>query len=164
MSKLTRRETGAALEFLGVASGKLTLDECRYLGRPPARRKQHEAAAQTQLFQWAKLMERQCPELALLHHIPNGGSRKGGAIEGAHLKAQGVRAGLPDLCLPVARGGYHGLYLELKAPGGRLQDTQRKWIDALTAQGYRAEVCYGFDEARSSIEKYLKGMQHPRPP
>mgnify|MGYP004433785991 CR=1 FL=1 len=32
----------------------------------------------------------------------------------ANLKRQGVKAGVPDLHLPVARGGYNGLYIELK--------------------------------------------------
>lgn len=31
------------------------------------------------------------------------------------LKRQGVKAGVPDICLPVARNGYHGLHIELKA-------------------------------------------------
>ena len=45
-------------------------------------------------------------------HIPNGGYRN--KAEAAHLKAQGVRPGVPDLCVPVARHGYHGLYIEMK--------------------------------------------------
>ena len=118
-------------------------------------RRQYEAGEQTALFQWARLMEKQHPELALLYHCPNGGRRD--AIEGAHLKAQGVRAGVPDLCLPVARGGYHGMYIELKAARGRLQPTQRAWLDALNAQGYKAVCVYGFDEARIVVEEYLKG-------
>jgi hypothetical protein len=101
------------------------------------------------------------PELRLLFHIPNGGSRKGGVIEGAHLKAQGVRAGVPDLCLPVARGGYHGLFVEMKATGGRVQDTQKHWNQQLAMQGYLALVCHGFDEARRAIEKYLSGEAIP---
>ncbi|MDR0325019.1 MAG: VRR-NUC domain-containing protein [Oscillospiraceae bacterium] len=152
----TKREVNQALEFYGVASGKLDVADCRSLGIPPARRRQHEAGEQVALFQWARMMEKQHPELTLLHHIPNGGSRKS-AIEGAHLKAQGVRAGVPDICLPVARGGYHGLYIELKATGGRVQDTQRVWIDALAAQGYKAIVAFGFEQARAAIEQYLRG-------
>ncbi|MDR0490209.1 MAG: VRR-NUC domain-containing protein [Oscillospiraceae bacterium] len=151
----TKRELKQSLEFMGVLSGQLNPDDCKALGKPPQRRRQHEAGEQAALFQWARLMEKQRPELALLFHVPNGTTLKGGAIEGAHMKAQGVRAGVPDLCLPVARGCYHGLYIELKATGGRVQDMQRVWIDALAGQGYRAVVCYGFEAAKAEIERYL---------
>ena len=123
----TKREVGQALDFYGVMSGKMKINDCKYLGKPPRRTVPHEAGEQAALFAWARLAEKQHPELALLFHVPNGGRRD--VIEAAHLKAQGVRAGVPDLCLPVARGGYHGLYIELKAARGRVQDTQREWID-----------------------------------
>lgn len=44
----------------------------------------------------------------LLIHIPNGGSRRN-KFEGYRLKRQGVRPGVSDLLLPVARGGHFGL-------------------------------------------------------
>ena len=91
--------------------------------------------------------------------IPNGGSRKGGAIEGSHLKAQGVRAGVPDIFLAAPSRPYSGLFIELKAEGGRVQDTQREWTAALSTQGYRTVVCYGFEAARDEIERYLQGGQ-----
>lgn len=73
---------------------------------------QHEAIEQTKLFNWVVLARGKYPELDMLYHIPNGGSRN--KIEAANLRRQGVRSGVPDLCLPVARGNYHGLYIELK--------------------------------------------------
>lgn len=52
------------------------------------------------------------------YHIPNGGLRS--KREAARMKGQGVRPGVPDLCIPVARRGYHSLYIEMKAAeGGR---------------------------------------------
>ena len=78
-----------------------------------------ESVEQTRLFQWARMEAGRWPELNLLYHVPNGGSRH--RMEAAHLKQQGVRAGVPDLCLPVARGGCHGLYIEMKRlRGGRV--------------------------------------------
>lgn len=89
-----------------------------------------------------------------MYHIPNGGSRN--KAEAARLKAQGVRAGVPDICLPAARGCYHGLYIELKRRnGGRVSEAQRGWIEYLENAGYCARVCHGWDEARETIEKYL---------
>ena len=151
----TKREVKESLEFLGVLSGQLAPEDCRTLGKPTAKRRQHEAGEQAALFSWAKLSEGKYPALRLMFHIPNGGSRKS-EIEGANLKKQGVRAGVPDICLPVPSGQYHGLFIELKAQGGRVQQSQREWIDALKAQGYLASVCYGFSEARDEIENYLQ--------
>ena len=73
-----------------------------------------EAQHQAYVIKWSQQpsIRRQWPELALLHHIPNGGTRD--AVEAKHLKQQGVKSGVPDLCLPVPRGQYHGLYIEMK--------------------------------------------------
>lgn len=113
-----------------------------------------EAQEQRALFQWAGLAEQQYPELKLLHHIPNGGKRD--VKTAANLKKEGVKAGVPDICLLVARGQYHGLYIELKQPKkGKLQKNQKEWLHALEKQGYSAKVCYGWLEAREVIEIYL---------
>ena len=115
-----------------------------------------EETEQIQIFQWAAYSVGRFPELRLLHAIPNGGARS--AVTGAKLKAQGVKAGVPDMCLPVSRGGYHGLYIELKRRhGGRVAPEQRTWIADLSGQGYLAVVCCGCDEAIDVLEKYLTG-------
>lgn len=117
---------------------------------PPAEETEQEA-----LFRWAALNACRIPELYLLHHIPNGGARS--ARTGARLKAQGVKPGVPDICLPVARGGKHGLYIELKRrDGGRVSPAQHWWIDSLQAQGFAACVCCGWDDARMAIMCYLR--------
>ena len=116
---------------------------------------QHEAREQEALFRWADFAAGTMPELKLLHHIPNGGSRN--KAEAAHLKRQGVKAGVPDLSLPVARGGYHGLYIELKFGKNKTSKNQDKWLSALSAQGFCAMVCYGWIEAKDAICEYLNG-------
>lgn len=110
---------------------------------------QHQAA----LFKWAHLVRNKYPELELLHHIPNGGSRH--KIEAVNLKRQGVKSGVPDLCLPVARGKYHGLYIELKTEKGRTSKNQDYWVEKLNENGYFCEVCHGWDSARRVIEWYM---------
>jgi len=115
-----------------------------------------ESEEQQALFQWAEYARKQYPELTLLYHIPNGGRRD--KLEAARLKREGVKAGVPDLCLPVARGGYHGLYIELKAGKNTATPLQRQWIAALEMQGYAAAVCTGWPEAKKVIEDYL-GMR-----
>lgn len=57
------------------------------------------------------------PGLDLLYHIPN--EIKCNAAQGKQRKDIGVKSGVPDLCLPVARGQYHGLYIEMKAERGK---------------------------------------------
>ena len=120
-----------------------------------------EAQEQAWLFGWCRYASVKYPELDLLHHIANGGSRN--KIEAAHLKAQGVKAGVPDLFLPVARRGYHGLYIELKRrKHGTLSLDQKQWIEALRKQGYRVEVCKGFPAAADVLEEYLGGQDGKR--
>lgn len=76
-----------------------------------------EADHQKLIFEWAALNYGKYPELRFMYHTPNGGSRN--VIEAVNLKAQGVRSGVPDICLPVPKGKYHGLYIELKRYGGK---------------------------------------------
>lgn len=113
-----------------------------------------ESDEQISLFQWAKLMQGQHPELSLLHSIPNGGKRN--IREAARLKREGALAGVSDIFLPVARGGFHGLYIELKIKGNKPSDNQQCWIDGVTKQGYMAKVCFGWVEAKGVIEGYLE--------
>ena len=113
-----------------------------------------EAVEQEALVRWAAWEAKRTPELRLLFHVPNGGRRD--KREAARLKAQGVKPGVPDLFLPVPRGGYHGLWIELKAAGGRPSANQCEWIGDLNEQGYRAVICYGWDAAREEIGGYLK--------
>lgn len=114
-----------------------------------------EDEEQIAVMSWAALMEGRYPELRLLHHIPNGGKR--GKREAAIFKAMGVKAGVPDLFLPCAREGYHGLYVEMKALDGRPSKTQLEMLKSLSGQGYKCVVCHGADEARRVIEDYLRG-------
>ncbi len=112
-----------------------------------------ESEIQKALLEWTTWMSRQYPELSLLYHIPNEGKRS--YFTGAKMKAEGLKSGVPDLCLPVARGIYHGLYIEMKRPGNKPTDNQRWWLEALTHQGYRADVAYSTDEAINIIIGYL---------
>lgn len=113
-----------------------------------------EAQEQESLFQWAEIMQKQYPVLRRMYHIPNGGSRN--KIEAANLKRQGVKSGVPDICLPVPRGKYHGLYIELKrTTGGKVSSAQSEWINDLSGYGYRALVCRGWMEAAKVIQNYL---------
>lgn len=112
-----------------------------------------EEQEQAAVFQWARLRSGRWPELQLMYHVPNGGYRT--TREAMILKGQGVRAGVPDICLPVARHGYHGLYIEMKSAKGKVSPAQREWLKNLNDQGYKAVVCYGREEAVQTLTDYM---------
>lgn len=69
-----------------------------------------------------------------------------------------LQKGVPDIFIPVPAGGYHGLWIEMKREvGGVLSCEQRKWLDRLNADGYRAIVAKGADAAVEQIKEYLGG-------
>lgn len=113
-----------------------------------------EASHQTALFCWASLHAYQWPELAWMFHIPNGGTRN--PVEAGFLKAQGVRAGVPDVFLPVARHGKHGLWIELKVGNNKPRKNQNEWLAMLAHLGYAVVVAYSWVEAADYITKYLE--------
>lgn len=119
-----------------------------------------EHAEQSALFAWCAMLVSREPVLKLLFAIPNGGSRgddvKARKIRGAILKAEGVKPGVPDVCLPVQRRGYAGLYIEMKkVKGGVYSDAQRQWKTDLTLQGYFVGWCPGWEDAKECIKWYL---------
>src|SRR5262245_9032875 len=118
----------------------MTVKDWRVKTRKPPTQREHEE--QKALFTWAALAAGKRPELALMFAIPNGGQRHPAVAK--KLKAEGVKAGVPDICLPVARGDYNGLYVELKTVNGRATDTQKQWMADLAKQGYAVQLCYGW--------------------
>lgn len=113
-----------------------------------------EYETQKLIFQWAKFMEGKYPELVLLNASLNGVRLTIGQAKKA--KAAGMKKGYPDLFLPVARGGYHGLFIELKVGKNKATKEQAWWIKELLKQGYYACVCYGYDATINTIEQYLR--------
>jgi hypothetical protein len=86
--------------------------------------------------------------------IANGGSRH--VLEAMKLKRTGVKSGVPDICVPVPSGIFHGLYIEMKRiQGGVLSANQKDWIEKLRSNGYCAEVAYGFEDAKSVVRRYF---------
>lgn len=124
------------------------------------KRQDHEHQEQVYLFNWIAIMERQYPELSLLFAIPNGGQRH--VLVAMKMKAEGVKSGVPDLFLPVARGNYHGLFIEMKAGKNKTSEKQNVWIENLQKQGYMVEVCYGSDEAQDLLVSYLEQPIYPK--
>ena len=74
------------------------------------------------------------------------------------LKKAGMKKGKPDINLPVARGGYLGLWIELKRKGGpNPTQEQVDWLVRLSAAGHYCVCCKGSDAAISVILQYIRG-------
>jgi hypothetical protein len=120
---------------------------------------------QVALFQWAEMSLGVYPELGLLYAVPNGAKlpwRKNNqgkrySPEAQRLKAEGLKSGVPDICLPVPVGKYHGFYLELKHGDNKPSPEQLSWISALTARGYCVVVAVGWEAAIEHLKNYLEG-------
>jgi hypothetical protein len=112
-----------------------------------------EHRMQTQVVEWADLQGRAVPALACLYAVPNAAVRNKG--QAGWMIDEGMRTGVPDLVLPVARGGFHALYIEMKRKPNGISANQQKWIDRLRAQGNRVEVCWSADEAILLLRTYL---------
>ena len=112
-----------------------------------------EHTEQCLLFQWAGYAANQNPELKLLFAVPN--FARISPQWGAWMKAEGKRAGVPDVILPIARGGYHSLYIELKVGKNKPSPEQMGWISALNAYGNQVCVCYDWEAAKDVILEYL---------
>jgi len=112
----------------------------------------HEAKLQEACVRYFRY---QYPKLKDLYFaIPNGGSRH--KLEAANLKRQGVLAGVPDTFLALAKGKYHGLWIEFKHGKNRLTSNQINVLSALIDEGYKTAVVYTFDEFVQTINIYLE--------
>jgi hypothetical protein len=115
-----------------------------------------EYEEQVIIFEWASMMSIQRPELKLLHASLNGVRLTIGQATKA--KRAGMKKGYPDIFLPVKRGIYSGLYIELKKVGGKKPGPeQEKWLEALSEQGFDTYCCKGSKAAIATIESYLNG-------
>ncbi len=105
---------------------------------------------QVSCVNWFRL---QYPQL-LIYAIPNGGYRT--YTTASTMKAEGQTAGIPDLCIPIARGSYAALYIEMKnGKAGRLSDIQKRMHLRLQKLGNCVAVCHTVQEFVSTVQKYL---------
>ena len=111
-----------------------------------------EHKEQTTLMRWLKLQHPAA--YALTFAVPNGANTS--PRQGARMKAEGLKKGVPDLMMLYPRHGFHGLCLEYKTLKGRPSKEQLEWLTALGDQGYRAVLCKGLDAAMAEINDYLK--------
>ena len=115
-----------------------------------------EHQEQVMLITWFRMQYKQYK--LHLWAIPNGGSRH--IVTAVNLKAEGVLAGVSDLFLMIPKGEYHGMFIEMKAKAGKVSDSQKEFMAAASSINYKTVVCYGFDEAKEAITKYLQDINN----
>ena len=121
--------------------------------RLPSRRL--EQAEQIALMNWASLVKVGEQYLSdLLVHIPNGGARS--AVEGAIFKRMGVKAGIPDVLLPMRTEAYGAGWWELKVDRRKPSDDQLRWHATLRAMGHYVQTYWHWHEAANDILRYLE--------
>lgn len=127
------------------------------------RRAEPEFLEQSALFTWARLpsVQAQLPGLDLLSSSLNGVRLT--AAQAGKAKAAGMLKGEFDVKLPVARGGYHGLIIEMKAGKNDLT-TEQLWYGTRMAQeGWLCAACWDWETAKDQITLYLQGGSISKP-
>lgn len=123
-------------------------------------RADHEHQEQVKVFAWALEHEEQYPDLFWLFAVPNWiGTRT--KKHGARLKAEGRKAGVLDIWLPVKRGRHPGMVIEMKAGNNKPTAEQQRWISHLAWQGWVVLVSYSAENAIRNLEEYLTLKRTP---
>lgn len=112
-----------------------------------------EERLQTAYVQWLKMH----PDKPLFHSIPNEQRYrgKGAAIAGHRLNQMGRLSGVADIFIAEPRGFCGGMYVELKAKGGRQSASQKAFAERAIRNGYHYICCDNLDELISQTNSYL---------
>ena len=134
-----------------LSADELVPKKRRKYKKAPLNKPLSEHRSQCALFEWAQHI----PQLKTLHCTPNAAKR--GYALAAYLKAEGLRAGYPDVSLDYPVAPYHGAKIEMKSACRKPTDEQRWWLAELAANGYACKVAYSFEEAKDFLLAYLAG-------
>ena len=90
----------------------------------------------------------------LCYAIPNGGYRT--ITTARAMRAEGQKAGMPDLHIPIGRGEYLSLYIEMKnGKAGRLSEAQKEMHETLRKYRNKVVICRNLEEFQEEINKYF---------
>lgn len=113
--------------------------------------KRAEESSQVGLVGWFKM---QYPKYKHLITLPSFGENIG-PRRMKRLKQMGLTPGWPDIFIAVPMKSSNGLFIEMKAPKGRIMPAQQEMHDLLREQGYSVYVCKSFDEGVCAIKDYM---------
>lgn len=140
---------------IAILENQITASNLPVPNHPKRRDNEESRSQQAFVSWWDGICEQYDLPPRVLFAIPNGHKR--GKVIGAILKREGVRAGVSDLMVMVARGRYHGLFIEMKNPTGTPTDEQKSFIAEAQRQGYAAGCAFSTQDAVRFIECYLRG-------
>lgn len=112
-----------------------------------------EAQHQSAYFARLALNEKKHPQLRWIFAVPNGGFRH--KATAARLRAEGVRSGIADICIPIPTKHYHGAWIELKIAPNKPTEAQKAFLEAMSNAGYFAAVAWSVDDLIEMTENYL---------
>lgn len=141
----TRRRNAAAVRAEDTPTGR---DAIHFMGLSKLKPEQR---LQIGVLRW---VDATFPEIAHLVMASAGGVRTS-MSQAVKMKSMGYRKGTPDIFVAVPKGGRHGLFLELKAIGGKASPEQKIMLANLQAQGYAAAVVVGFEQVKATLTAYL---------
>lgn len=105
-------------------------------------------------FDYVRRLENRDPRFKSIYHIAN--ERKTTPRAGYRLKQKGVRAGVPDVCVPIPTKQYSGLYIEFKIKPNKLTEHQTAMCTLLHGLGYCVRVAWSSTEAIQILKDYLE--------
>lgn len=133
------------------------LPRTRIRGASPTGPTRTERVEQADVITWANEATRQWPFLAYLFAVPNAAKRSKATIGTA--LSTGLKAGVPDLLLPVPNRWANGLAIEMKVKGRSTSENQDRWINALRAFRWNVAVCYSAAEAIEVLRVYCEDVE-----
>lgn len=137
-------------------TGRKALHQLGLVAGPPL-----ESDEQARVFEYLKTLKHGTSTVwDYAFAIPNGSVLAGDAGQRARqmasMKRQGLKPSVSDIFVAIPVGGEHGLFIEMKrVKGSRVDPEQLKWAERVSAEGYRAVIAKGFDEARLAIDDYF---------
>lgn len=125
------------------------------------KRKSEEFDHQCALFEWARnpAVLASYPELHLLSSSLNGVALTKAQAGKAY--AAGMLKGEHDIRLPIARGPYIGLTIEMKAGKGKPTSKQLEYGERMHAAGHKVYYFWDWIDARAAILLYLQMKKRP---
>ena len=76
-------------------------------------------------------------------------------MEALWAKRRGYIPGAPDINVCQPAGPFHGMFIEMKTPSGKLRANQKDYLDRLRRRGYFTCVCRTFDGFKTVVTKYM---------
>ena len=77
----------------------------------------------------------------------------------AMMKAEGLRAGVPDIMFPWANNTHNGLAIEFKSHTGRLSDEQKDYLALLDQHHWKTCVLRDAEQAWIEVFNYLRNCK-----